>query len=77
MLGFYDILPLLPKGRGTAEWRWRDTFGFLQTEVSPSHGFAATAADGGRPLCHSVTSPHTVGSHPLGKGAKNVPTLAI
>ena len=28
-----------------------------------------TAADGGGPLCHFVTSPHTVGSPPLGKGA--------
>ena len=44
MLGFYDILPPKPYGRGTAEWRWRDKFGFLQTEVSPSHGFAATAS---------------------------------
>ncbi|MEE1160654.1 MAG: hypothetical protein U0K70_01190, partial [Acutalibacteraceae bacterium] len=34
--------PPLPKGRGTAEWRWRDTLSFLQAK-SPSHGFAATA----------------------------------
>ena len=43
MLGFYEILPPKPYGRGTAVWRWRDIFGILQTKVSPSHGFAATA----------------------------------
>ena len=29
---------------------------------------SSAPADGGGPLCHFVTSPHTVGSHPLGKG---------
>ena len=34
-------------------------------EKYPSVSFYSTAADGGGPLCHFVTSPHTVGSNPL------------
>ena len=29
---------------------------------------SSAPADGGGPLCHFVTSPHTVGSHPLHRG---------
>ena len=31
---------------------------------SPSVSLRSTPADGGGPLCHFVTSPHSVGSHP-------------
>ena len=50
---------------------------FPTSLISPSHGFAATAADCGGPLCHFVTSPHTVGSHPLGKGASVLRILTL
>ena len=39
----HNNMPPLPKGRGTAEWRWRDIFEFFTNSISPSHGFAATA----------------------------------
>ena len=37
---------------------------------NPSVSFADTAYAAG-PLCRCATSPHTVGSHPLHKGASN------
>ena len=58
--------PFLKGGGPTV--RLVEGFDFLPT-IYPPVSLRLTAADGGRPLCHSVTSPHTVGSHPLGKGA--------
>ena len=82
MLGFQQFSP--PSDEGGAEGRGggrekmdksinKAFFDYPQSPMtlkkSLPQSAMQTAADGGGPLCHFVTSPHTVGSHPLQKGA--------
>ena len=92
MLGFQQFSP--PSDEGGAEGRGggrekkdksinKAFFDYPQSPMtlkkSLPQSAMQTAADGGGPLCHFVTSPHTVGSHPRQREARTVepPTLGI
>ena len=89
MLGFQQFSP--PSDEGGAEGRGggrekRDKsinkafFDYPQSlmtlKKSLPQSAMQTAADGGGPLCHFVTSPHTVGSHPRQREPNETPTFA-
>ena len=89
MLGFQQFSP--PSDEGGAEGRGggrekRDKsinkafFDYPQSPMtlkkSLPQSAMQTAADGGGPLCHFVTSPHTVGSHPRQREPNETPTFA-
>ena len=69
-------MPPKPYGRGTNR---EVGGGICWDNYKPNIPQSAplTAADGGGPLCHFVTSPHTVGSNPLGKGALKFTEICV
>ena len=62
---YYFRLLLFCRGKQPPESGLRELYQARRQRLNTPQSALLTAADGGGPLCHFVTSPHTVGSNPL------------